>query len=116
MAWNCFACNFRERVPRSNKSAGQNCCATLRRTDSPQNTRCRRIVDATFNMRQVRNVEQRVVEVVHQLIDRFIDRGKCEIVDEFSLPLPPSSKQDGRWLIDQRSHQRQWEYVLDAVD
>lgn len=61
---------------------------TLQRTDPPQHTRYRKIVDATFNMRQVRNVEPHVVEVVNQLIDRFIDRGECEFVDEFALPLP----------------------------
>ncbi len=61
---------------------------TLQRTDPPQHTRYRRIMDATFNMRQVRNIEPRIVAIVKQLIDTFIDRGECEFIDEFALPLP----------------------------
>ena len=30
----------------------------------------------------------RIDEVTHQLIDQFIDRGSCEFVSEFALPMP----------------------------
>ena len=33
-------------------------------------------------------MKPRINELTHELIDKFIDRGQCEFVSEFALPLP----------------------------
>jgi len=61
---------------------------TLQRTDPPVHTHYRRLLGRVFTNRQVAQLEPRMNALCHELIDAFIDRGECEFVTEFALPLP----------------------------
>jgi cytochrome P450 len=61
---------------------------TLQRSDPPQHTRYRKIIDRALNIKQVRNIAGRMTEVVNGLIDGFIDRGECNFIEEFAFPFP----------------------------
>jgi cytochrome P450 len=60
----------------------------LHRTDAPKHSRHRKLVDRVFIASRVKALVPQVDSLAHQLIDRFIDRGECEFVSEFALPLP----------------------------
>ncbi|MEM9041327.1 MAG: cytochrome P450 [Actinomycetota bacterium] len=61
---------------------------TLQRTDPPVHTHYRRLLGRVFTPRRVMDLSPRIDEIIHTLIDGFIDRGECEFVSEFALPLP----------------------------
>jgi cytochrome P450 len=61
---------------------------TLQRADPPNHARYRRIIDRAMNIKQVRNLQPRLEQICNTLIDRFIDRGECNFVDEFAYPFP----------------------------
>lgn len=61
---------------------------TLQRTDPPEHTHYRKILGRVFTNRTVERMRPRLEEITNQLIDNFIDRGSCEFVSEFALPLP----------------------------
>ncbi|MDB5430868.1 MAG: cytochrome [Caulobacter sp.] len=60
---------------------------TLNFADPPAHTRYRRIADKIFNARRIEAIAPRITEIVAEIIDRFIDRGECEVVSEFAFPL-----------------------------
>lgn len=62
--------------------------STLQRTDPPVHTRYRRLINDAFSVARIRNLTNYVETVVNDLIDQFIDNGKCEFMWEFSIPLP----------------------------
>ena len=61
---------------------------TLQRTDPPVHTRYRKLLGRVFTNRRVKEMAPRIDEITNLLIDGFIDRGSCEWVSEFALPLP----------------------------
>jgi cytochrome P450 len=61
---------------------------TLQRTDPPVHTHYRRLLSRVFTNKRVEILRPRIDEVTNQLIDGFIDRGECEFISEFALPLP----------------------------
>lgn len=61
---------------------------TLQRTDPPVHTHYRKLLGRVFTNRTVQDMTPRIDEIAHELIDAFIDRGECEFVTEFALPLP----------------------------
>jgi cytochrome P450 len=62
--------------------------ATLQRTDPPVHTHYRKLLNRVFTIGKVRELTPRIDEIVTELIDAFIDRGTCEFVGEFALPMP----------------------------
>ncbi len=50
--------------------------------------RLRRLVSRAFTPRRVESLRPLMREVAHDLIDRFVERGACEFVAEFSAPYP----------------------------
>ena len=70
------------------KARGWGHVQTLQRTDPPVHGRYRRLLDQVFNIDQVKLLTPHIEALAHELIDRFIDRGECEFVSEFALPLP----------------------------
>jgi cytochrome P450 len=56
--------------------------------DPPQHVKYRKILDPLFAPRHMAELEAPVAALVHQLIDRFVDRGECDFSTEFSVPLP----------------------------
>jgi len=61
---------------------------TLQRTDPPVHTRYRQLLGRVFTPRRVAEMSEHIDDVVHSLIDEFADRGECEFVSEFAIPLP----------------------------
>ena len=61
---------------------------TLQRTDPPTHTRYRKLINRVFTPARVRDLTPRIEEIVQDLVDRFIDKGTCEFVAEFALPMP----------------------------
>jgi cytochrome P450 len=56
--------------------------------DPPEHVKYRKILDPLFAPRHMAELEQPVTALVDDLIDRFVDRGECDFVTEFSVPLP----------------------------
>jgi cytochrome P450 len=61
---------------------------TLHQSDPPEHTRYRRLLNRVFSPGRVRQMVPDVERICHQLIDAFVDRGRCEFVSEFAFPLP----------------------------
>ena len=61
---------------------------TLHQSDPPEHTRYRRLLNKVFSPGRVRQMVPAVERICDQLIDAFIDRGRCEFVSEFAFPLP----------------------------
>ena len=61
---------------------------TLQRTDPPRHTLYRRLINDAFSVKRVRTMTDYVESVVNDLVDRFIDKGECDFMWEFSIPLP----------------------------
>lgn len=61
---------------------------TLHQSDPPEHTRYRRLLNKVFSPGRVRQMVPGVERICDQLIDAFIDRGRCEFVSEFAFPLP----------------------------
>ena len=60
----------------------------LHRTDPPTHTQHRKLVDRVFTAERVKALVPQVEALAHQLVDKFIDQGECELVKDFALPLP----------------------------
>ncbi|MFN3255217.1 MAG: cytochrome P450 [Ilumatobacter sp.] len=61
---------------------------TLQRTDPPVHTHYRRLLGRVFTIKRVNELVPRIEQLCHELIDGFVERGKCEFVRDFALPLP----------------------------
>ena len=61
---------------------------TLQRTDPPEHSHYRKLLGRVFTNRAVEGMIPRLDDITHSLIDNFIDKGQCEFVSEFALPLP----------------------------
>ncbi len=62
--------------------------STLQRTDPPVHTKYRKLINHAFTVSRVRKMTNYIETVVNDLIDEFIDKGSCEFMWEFSIPLP----------------------------
>jgi len=56
--------------------------------DPPDHVRYRRLLDPLFAPKRMAALESHVSEAVHRRIDAFADRGSCDLVPEFTIPLP----------------------------
>jgi cytochrome P450 len=56
--------------------------------DPPVHGRQRRLVNRAFTPPKVRDMEPRIREVAHSLVDAFIDHGTCDLVPEYGVLLP----------------------------
>lgn len=61
---------------------------TLQRTDPPAHTRYRKLLDRVFTVATVRALTPHIRDVAHSLIDAFADKGECEFIEAFAVPLP----------------------------
>lgn len=62
--------------------------ATMLTQDPPLQRRYRKFVDQAFSPASLRALEPFIEATAHELIDRFVDRGECEFLSEFGIPLP----------------------------
>jgi len=56
--------------------------------DPPGHVKFRRLLDPLFAPKEVAKLEPEVRRLVNELIDAFIERGECELSDDFAIPLP----------------------------
>ncbi len=68
--------------------AGYPATPTMVTADPPVHTRFRELVGKAFTSRRVSVMEPRMREVANGLIDRFVERGRAEIVKSFAYPFP----------------------------
>lgn len=61
--------------------------AALISLDPPRHRHYRALVSQAFTPRMVANLEPRIIAIVDTLLDRVIDQGKMDVVDDFSYPL-----------------------------
>ena len=61
---------------------------TLLTADPPVHTRFRKLVNLAFSMKRVDAMEAHMREIVIALIGGLADRGECEFVRDFAIPLP----------------------------
>ena len=62
--------------------------STLQRTDPPVHSKYRKLINHAFTVKRIRTMTPYVETVVNDLIDAFIDRGECDFVHDFAIPLP----------------------------
>ena len=62
--------------------------STLQRTDPPLHTKYRKLINHAFTVKRIRAMTPYVETVVNDLIDSFIDQGRCDFVWDFAIPLP----------------------------
>ena len=61
---------------------------TLLTADQPRHTRFRKLVNLAFSMPKVNKLEDRIRKLSTDLIDGFIEDGKCDFVEQYAVPLP----------------------------
>ena len=61
---------------------------TLQRTDPPEHSRYRRLINRALTPPMVKAMLPDVERIADDLIDRFAARGECEFINEFAFPLP----------------------------
>jgi cytochrome P450 len=56
--------------------------------DPPLHTKMRRLVSRAFTPRRVADLEPHIRELTTKYLDRFVGRGECDLIGEFSAKLP----------------------------
>lgn len=56
--------------------------------DPPRHTKMRARVMRAFTPRMVANLEPRIREISHELIDRMLEHGEADLIAELAEPLP----------------------------
>ncbi len=69
-------------------SQGWPAVSTLLTADQPRHTSFRKLVNSAFAMPKVNKLEDSIRAMSNQLIDGFIDKGECEFVSEYAIPMP----------------------------
>ncbi len=67
------------------RQAGSNLMMFL---DPPDHTRLRGLVSQAFTPRMVENLRHRVAEIVDELIDAVVDKGRMNVIEDLAYPLP----------------------------
>ncbi len=62
--------------------------STMLTQDPPLQRRYRKFVDQAFSPASLKALEPFIAQTAHELIDGFIERGHCEFLSEFGVPLP----------------------------
>lgn len=70
------------------KERGWEHVQTLQRADPPLHGRYRKLLNQVFTAPRVATLAPRIEQLVNELIDNFADKGSCEFVSDFALPLP----------------------------
>ncbi len=62
--------------------------ATMLTQDPPLQRRYRKFVDGAFSPSNLKSLEPFIEQLANNLIDDFVDKGQCEFLSEFGVPLP----------------------------
>ena len=61
---------------------------TMLTEDPPNQRRYRKFVDGAFSPSSLKSLEPFIENLSNELIDTFIDKGECEFLSKFGVPLP----------------------------
>lgn len=61
---------------------------TLALMDNPKHAQLRAMFNEVFREARLKKLDPVVEQLAHELIDKFIDAGKCEFYNAFAVPLP----------------------------
>lgn len=61
---------------------------SLINTDPPRHRQLRNLVTQAFTPRAVEGLRPRITEIVEQLIDKVVEAGEMDVVEDFAVPLP----------------------------
>jgi cytochrome P450 len=64
---------------------------TLLTADEPDHTRLRSLAAKGFMPKRINRMAELIGQVISTLIDNFIERGECDFVREFAVPMPINS-------------------------
>jgi cytochrome P450 len=56
--------------------------------DPPVHTRLRKLISKSFTSRAVSHIQERIQEIVSELLDRCEERGRFDLVEDIAFPLP----------------------------
>ena len=56
--------------------------------DEPEHKQMRAMFDKAFTAGKIREIDSFVETLAYDLIDRFVDEGRCEFVSQYAVPLP----------------------------
>lgn len=62
--------------------------ASILQSDPPQHTRLRSIIARAFTPRAVTACEPLIDAYAHECIDRILEQGKVDLIDEYAIPIP----------------------------
>jgi len=80
---------FRKRLEEAGVlAAGEEENFSMLRSDPPEHTRLRTLVNKAFTPRAIDRWRGRIGNVVDELLDRAAKRGRLEVVEEFAAPVP----------------------------
>lgn len=57
-------------------------------SDPPQNADYRSVASKVLSAARLKAAAPTIQRIVNELIDGFVDRGECELMEEFAIPLP----------------------------
>jgi len=75
-------------TPDGSHPANPNEVRTLLTADPPEHRKYRDLVNKAFSAKRVAALEGSIRSITDELIDSFIDKGRCELIYDFSIPLP----------------------------
>src|SRR5260370_27858772 len=62
--------------------------ASIVNPDPPRHRQLRSLASQAFTPRAIAKLTQRISEIVHQLLDHVVSRGRMDVIDDLSYPLP----------------------------
>jgi cytochrome P450 len=76
------------RAPDGSHRANPEEVRTLLTADPPEHRKYRELVNKAFSAKRVASWEPRIRAISDELIDAFIEDGRCELIYDFTVPLP----------------------------
>ena len=70
------------------ESASNPIGASVISTDPPRHTHLRALVNKAFTPKRVQEMAPRIREIAEELVDRIMTKGECDLVEDYSGPLP----------------------------
>ncbi|TCU58128.1 cytochrome P450 [Novosphingobium sp. PhB57] len=82
-----YAAGFFEEFQQILERDGQGYFPDAIMSDPPYHTRIRKLMDNAFSAHRVRQLEPLIETIVRETIEGFIDRGECDGVKDFAVPV-----------------------------
>src|SRR5260370_38638908 len=62
--------------------------ASIVNPDPPRHRQLRSLASQAFTPRAIAQLTPRISEIVHELLDHVVSRGRMDVIDDLSYPLP----------------------------